>query len=229
MAEDEAPAACDRQLGGALDDGGMRAIAERVGQADLHPEGSAEERQRVVDVVAVTDEREHEPVEPPESFAEGEDVGERLAGMLAERQAVDDRDRGLGGELDDDGMRSGPGHDGIDEPLEVEGDVPNALAGAHDDVLGEIDRMSAELVHAGLERHAGAEAGALEEHRERPPGEWRRRVSAERAVLRLERLRAIKDPNDLVSRQIRNGQQVAAAQRSPLVNGVHPPTLTAAA
>ena len=39
---------------------------------------------------------------------------------------------GLRGELDDDLVGPGPGHDRVDEPLEVAGDVVDALAGAHD-------------------------------------------------------------------------------------------------
>ena len=127
----------------------------------------------MVDVVAVADEREHDATQVAEALADREDVGERLARMLAERQAVDDRDRGLGGQLDHDLVRPGPGHDRVDEPLEVAGDVAYALAGAHDDVLGQVDRVAAELVHPGLERHPGPEAGLLEEHRERPAGERR--------------------------------------------------------
>ena len=103
--------------------------------------------------------------------------------MLAERQAVDHRDRRLRGELDDDRVRPGPGDDRVDEPLEVAGDVVDALAGAHDRVLGQVDRVPAELVHARLERHARPEARLLEEHRERPPDERRVGVAARREVL----------------------------------------------
>ena len=158
---------------GPFHDRGVRGVARWMGEADLHPEHRTEQRQRVVDVVAVADEREDDALEPPEPLADREEVGQRLARMLAERQAVDDRDRGLLRELDDDSMWPGPGHDRIDEPLEVAGDVVDALAGAHDRVLGQVDRVPAELVHARLERHAGPEAGLLEEHRERPPDERR--------------------------------------------------------
>ena len=140
----------------------------------------------MVDVVAIADEGEDHAVEPAEPLAEREDVGEPLARMFSQRQPVDDRDRRLSRELDDDRVRAGPGDDRIDEPLEVPGDVADALPGAHHDVLGQVDRVAAELVHAGLERHPGAKARALEQHRERPPDERRRRVPPRREELRLE-------------------------------------------
>ena len=152
------------------------------------PEHRAEQGERVVDVVAVADEREDEAVGAAEALAEREQVGERLARVLAERQAVDHRDRRLGGELDDDLVGAGPGDDRVDEPLEVAGDVADALAGAHDDVLGQVDRVAAELVHPGLERHARPQARLLEEHRQRPPGERR---GGRRAVSRRARSSAL--------------------------------------
>ena len=89
--------------------------------------------------------------------------------MLAEGQPVDDRDVGLGRQLERDLVRSRPDDDAVDEPLEVPGDVPNALTRTEHDVVGEVDRVPAELDHPGLERHPRPQARLLEQHRQRPP------------------------------------------------------------
>ncbi len=229
VVEELEPAATDSgQLSGPLDDRGVRAVADWVGQPDLHAERAAEQRQRVVDVVAVTDERQDEPVKSTVTLAQGEDVGERLARMLAEGQGVDDRDRGLGGKLGDHGVRPRPGDDGIDEPFEVASNVANALAGAHHDVFGQVDRVTAELVHPGLEGHPGAKAGALEQHRDRPPGEGRPGVPALSQVLRFELRRKVIQAPDLGDRQVGHRQEVAPTKgRRWLSRGIHGATVAA--
>ncbi len=165
----------------------------------------------MVDVVAVPDERQHETIEPAEALLEREHVGQRLARMLPKRQPVDDRDRRLGRELDDDGVRPGPCHDRVDEPLEVPGHVAGTLARAHDDVLGQVDRVAAELVHSRFERDAGPQARALEEHRDRPPGQRRRGMPPRGAILGLQLRRPIEDPQNLGRREVRNGEKIATA------------------
>jgi hypothetical protein len=100
--------------------------------------------------------------------------------VLADRQAVDDRDRGPRRELHDDLVGAGPGHDPVHEPLEVAGDVAHGLAPAEHDALGEVDRMAAELGHPGLERDARAQARLLEQHRQRAPLEGGSRAAAPR-------------------------------------------------
>ena len=54
-------------------------------EAHLETKRGSEEREGVVDVVAVPDEGEDESVEPPEPLAEREHVRQRLAGMLPDR------------------------------------------------------------------------------------------------------------------------------------------------
>ncbi len=166
----------------------------------------------MVDVVPVANEREHEPVELPEPLPQGEHVGESLAWVLPQCQPVDDRNRRLGSELDDDGMRSRPGHDRVDEPLEIAGNVTRALPGAHDDVLGQVDRMPAELVHPRFERDTGTQARPLEEHRERAPGERRFGVPARREELSLELCGTVEHPEDLVATEVGNRKKVATSQ-----------------
>ena len=167
------------------DDPLVRRVARRMRQPDLHPERRTEQRQRVVDVVAVADERDDEAVEAPEPLAHREDVGQRLAGVLAERQPVDDRDAGLRGQLERDLVRSRPHDDAVDEPLEVARHVAHALARPEHDVVGQVDRVTAELDHPGLERHPRPQARLLEQHRQRPPDERRRGMPARLPELAL--------------------------------------------
>ena len=63
MAEDQPTARRCSQLLGPCHDPFVRRIAGRVGEPDLHPQRGADERQRVIDVVAVTDERDDPPLE----------------------------------------------------------------------------------------------------------------------------------------------------------------------
>ena len=141
--------------------------------------------------------------------------------MPAERQPIDHRDRRLLGELGDDRVRSRPSDDRVDEPLEVAGDVVDALPGAHDRVLGQVDGVPAELVHARLECHPGAEAGLLEQQRERSPDERRVGVTARREELLLELRRALEGPQYLIAAKVGDGEQVAAAKGRRVGDGVH--------
>ena len=139
------------------------------------------------DVVAVAHEREHEALEAAEPLAQGQQVGQGLAGVLAQGQRVDDRDGGLHREAFHDVVGGDAGHDPLDEPLQVVGDVADRLALAEAHVAGgEIDPVPAELGHAGLERDPGPQAGVLEEHRQGPAAERRVGMPAGREVLRLE-------------------------------------------
>jgi len=187
-------------------------------EADLHPERRAEQRQRVVDVIPVPDERDHEALEPTEPLAHREDIREGLARMLSQRQAVDDRDLGLGRQLDRDLVRPRPDDDRVDEPIEVTGDISDALTLAEHHVMGQVDRVATQLGHPGLEGDPRAQARLLEQHRQRPAGERRRDVPARRPVFALERRRRLEDTPDLIGRQIRHTQQIPPAQRS---SGVH--------
>ena len=183
-----------------------------VGQPDLHAEGGADECQGVEDVVAIADECQHQPIQPAEPLPDREQVGQRLARVLALGQPVDDRDAGLGGELDGHVVRPRPEDDGIDEPLQVAGHVVDALAGAQDGIVGQVDGVPAELGHPRLEAHPGPEAGLLEEHRQRPPGKARDGMAAGGPELSLDLRGCLVDAKDLRGRQVRHAEQVAAAQ-----------------
>jgi hypothetical protein len=148
--------------------------------------------------------------------------------MLAERQTVDDRDRGLRRKLHHDLVRPGPDDDRVDEPVEISGHVADTLAGPENDVVRQVDRVATELVHARLERHARPETRPLEQHRQRPSQERRAGMAAVTSEFGLEALRAVEDSLDLRGAQIRNADEVAPAKRRRRFDRcVHPHTVAA--
>ncbi len=147
------PPGASAQLRGAGDQSLVGSVAGRVGEADLHPERRTQQRQRVVDVVAVADECDGEALQPTEALLHREDVGKGLARVFAQGQPVDDRDVGLRGQFDRHFVRSGPNDDAVDEPVKVASDVADALARAKYHVVSQVDRMTTQLGHARLEGH----------------------------------------------------------------------------
>ena len=139
--------------------------------------------------------------------------------MLADREAVDDRDRGLRRELGHDLVGARARHDRVHEPLEVLRDVADRFAGAHHDVLGEVDRVPAELGHPRLERHARAQARTLEQHRQGAPAQRRVGVAPVRAELGLQRRRPREQRADLGRRQIGGADEVPPAQGNRSAGG----------
>ena len=109
---------------------------------------------------------------------------------------------------------TGPDDDAVDEPLEVARHVADALARTEDDVVGQVDRVTPELRHPGLERHPRPEARLLEQHRQRPPDQRRRHMPPRRQELRLQDPRRVEHQPDLISRQIGDAQQVPPAQHA---------------
>ena len=86
------------------------------------------------------------------------------------RQAIDDRHARIGGEALDDRLLVGADHDEIDHARDDARDVFERLAAAHLRVARhQRDDRTAELVHAGFERHSGARRGFLEEQSKRFP------------------------------------------------------------
>ena len=73
----------------------LELVAGRRRDDDLDAAELAGDRQRAGDVVAVADVGEPEAGQVAEPLAQGQQVGERLAGMVERGQRVDDRDLGL--------------------------------------------------------------------------------------------------------------------------------------
>ena len=61
----------------------LQLVAVRRGDGQLDPGELAGDRQRAGDVVAVADVGEAQPVQVAAALAQGEQVGERLAGVVA--------------------------------------------------------------------------------------------------------------------------------------------------
>ena len=80
----------------------------------LDPGQLAGDRQRAGDVVAVADVGEAQAVELAEALAQGEQVGERLAGVVKRGQRVDHRHLGPGGQLGDVLVGAGADHDRVE-------------------------------------------------------------------------------------------------------------------
>ena len=114
-----------------------------MGEADLHPQRRPEQRKRVIHVVAIADESEHEPLEAAEALLQRKDVGERLTRVLADSQTVDDGDRRLCRQFDDDLVGAGSRNQSVDEPIEVAGHVAHALASAEHRLMREVDGVAA--------------------------------------------------------------------------------------
>jgi hypothetical protein len=160
-------------------------------------------------------------VEAAEPLVEREQVRQRLARVLADREPIDDRDRRALRELHHDLVGAGPGHDAVHEPRQVARHVADGLASAEHHALGQVDRMPAQLRHPRLERHPRPEAVLLEQHRQRPP--LQRRTCAAREEFALSSVAAEQHP--VLRRQVgsrdrsRRGVTVAASGRSASLGG----------
>ena len=195
-----------------------------MGEPDLHAQHRAEQRERVVDVVAVADERDDEAPSRPNrsrivnmsaSAWQGcsRSVRPLITGMSPARRAPRRPRGGPSGRRSRRRTARGCGR------------RRGRSRGRRGRVLGQVDRVSAQLVHARLERHARPEARLLEQHRQRPPDERRVGVAAIGEVLRLQLRSEVEDPQTS-SRPDPRRQQVAPAQRGRLL-ARHPLTLAA--
>ena len=120
----------------------------------------------MADVVAVADEGERATSQIAEMLAQGEQVGERLAGVLMVGQRVHDRHRCGLRQLEQRVMREAAEHDPIHPSAQVAADVGGGLAAADADLVRpEVDGPAAEGGDADVERDARPEAGLLEQHR----------------------------------------------------------------
>jgi hypothetical protein len=179
--------------------------AGRRGDDDLDARQPTEDDERARDVVAIPDVREPEALEAAERLAQGQEVGQRLARVVAGAEHVEHRDRAVFGELLEDGVGAGAHADGIDVARQHERGVPHRLAPRELHLVAAQDhRVAAELDDPGLERHARARRRLLEHERHDPFGE---RVRRARRGLQL--ARATQQPVEVVRGQLRSGEEVA--------------------
>ncbi len=98
-------------------------------------------------------------------FGQREQIRERLTGMLAVGQRIDDGNGGVAGQFGHDGLGERADCRQVDPALKVLGHVMNGLAFAKTDLgLGQGDRMAAELMDADLEGDAGSERRFFKDH-----------------------------------------------------------------
>ena len=157
----------------------LQLVAGRRRDDDLDPGQLAEDRQRAGDVVAVADVGEPQPVELAEALAQGQQVGQRLAGVVQRGQRVDDRDLGRRGQLGDRLVGAGADHDRVDVAREHPRRVADRLAaGELHLVAAQDDRRRPQLGDADLEGDPRPRRGPLEDQRDAAAGE---RVGADAA------------------------------------------------
>ena len=108
-----------------------------------------------------------EPLARRQVLADRAQVADLLRGVVIVAHAVDDRDRARLGKLHDRAVLDDARHDHIDQPREHPARVADGLMTAElDHARPEVLRVTAELAHGRLERHARAGARLLEDHAE---------------------------------------------------------------
>jgi hypothetical protein len=155
----------------------------------------------VADVVAVADPRDPHRGEVDAAFPQGEEVGQRLTGVLAIRESVDHRDRRVSSELGDRRVRIDPSHDAVDPQRQVARDVGHRFACPQADLAADqVHGAPAELDQADLERHARPERGFLEDQRARLAGQRRREPTRLAPLLQIGG--EVEEPQRDVARQV---------------------------
>ncbi len=97
-------------------------------------------------------------------FFGGHEIGHGLAGVGVIGEAVDDGDGGVGGEVLEFLVFEDAGHDAVDHAGEDAGDIGNRFPRAQTDLGGgDVEGVSAEVIHGGFEGGAGAEGGFFED------------------------------------------------------------------
>ena len=134
---------------------GLEARGCRHGDVDASERAGLEEA--VGDVVAVAQVGEAKAPERAEVLLEGQQVGERLAGVVAVGERVDDRDRCGGGEPADVVVGVGADDEGAGVAADDSGGVLDGLASAELELVGSDDlRDAAEVADGGAEGEPGA-------------------------------------------------------------------------
>jgi hypothetical protein len=122
----------------------------------------------VADVVRIADPGHRLALNRAAMLDEGEDVGQDLAGVIFVGQAVDHRHPRIGGKALDDRLLEGADHDHVAHARDHLRRILDRLAALQLRIAAvEVDRRTAELLHAGFERQARARAGLLENHHQR--------------------------------------------------------------
>lgn len=149
-----------------IEEGGFEFEAGGRGDAEFNLEAGAGDHEGAGHVVAVADVGEGFSVEAAgaEVFFDGEEIGHGLAGVGVIGEAVDDGDGGELGEALEFIVLEDAGHDGVGHAGEDACDIGDGFAGAEADFGGgDVEGVSAHVVHGGFEGDAGAEGGFFED------------------------------------------------------------------
>ena len=146
---------------------GLDFVAFRADERDVHAHLGRGEEQGGCHVVAVAYVGQVDALQPAVLLLDSEEVGQRLAGVLLVGQAVDDGHARVLGQVSTSAVREDAGHDAVHHAPQHAGHVGHALALAEADVVGpQVERVPAELGHAGLEADLRPQRGLLEDHRQ---------------------------------------------------------------
>ena len=183
----------------------VQRVSRRGGDRDVHTRERAEERERASHVVAVAHVGQIQSGERAVGLAQGEQVGERLAGVVKGCEHVHHRHVAVAGELREHLVRARAHPDRGDVPGEHEGGVPQRLPPRELQLVGaQHQRPAAELVHAHLEGHPRARGGLLEDQRHAAA---RQRLRGQRRGLQLER--PVEQPVELLGAQLGAREEVS--------------------
>ena len=186
-------------------------VAGRRGGHEVHAELGAGHHQRVAHVVPVAEVRDADALEAAQPLPDREHVGERLARVELVREAVDDRDVGVLGELVHVGLRERPDHDRVQVAREHDRGVLDRLPTPELQVAGpEVEPGAAELRDPDLEAHARPRGRLVEDHAEAPAVEEPVRHTL--ALPRLEALGVVEDEHELVALPVVDPEEVASFQ-----------------
>ena len=141
-------------------------FVDGVNVREIEPELPRCMQERGTDVVAIPRPDNLAPGNRAAMFLIGHHVGHDLAGMGAVGQAVDHRDRGVLGHLQQRRFLEGADHDQIDIARQHLGGVGDGLAMAKLHFLaGQHHGLAAQLAHADVKGHAGAGRWLFEDQR----------------------------------------------------------------
>ena len=142
-------------------------------------------RQRCGDVVAVADVGDGSPAQRAPPLPQRHAVGQRLARVFLVGEGVDDVEPGGSrGELLQQPLRERPDDHRVDPALQIARDIGHRLAAAQRGVGMEREDVAAELADRDLEGRTRPQRRLLEEHRDMPSAERRRRSGASRPSAR---------------------------------------------
>ena len=137
---------------------------------EVHAELRRDEAERCAHLRAVADKDDlavRELLPARQVLEDRAQVADLLRGVVIVAHAVDDRDRARLGKLHDRAVLDDARHDHIDQPREHPARVADGLVTAElDHARTEVLRVTAELAHGRLKRHARAGARLLEDHAE---------------------------------------------------------------